>query len=327
MKVFLYILSALGLIVWACCCALGYNYGHSDALVISIIILLGCLLLMGFFLLQTLKYSNPDSCDDKKTGTQKERACLVCYIVVALLTMSWFAHFIAIQGNVITDVRGKVNMRVQELSLMFADEDKEGSYMCYVDEAAETFRNEQSKNFEDEGTIDVNVSKFKDGMMGDDKFNNLRYSANKFLKACNDHAKLWIPLNINDYLTKLDGNTEDWCRQLKQLSEDNNWVKGEAYNPQVSNDKLADLVINANVSNWSLTTILIIIVIQLVILLSYIVTKDWSGRGAEKARHGGVIVYEGNSKRLNKGKSVRKYVAGTNLHDQSSNEDDSIDDL
>ena len=36
MKIFLNILWVVGLLVWSCCFAMGFNYGHGDSLLVSV---------------------------------------------------------------------------------------------------------------------------------------------------------------------------------------------------------------------------------------------------------------------------------------------------
>ena len=71
MKIFLNILWVVGLLVWSCCFAMGFNYGHGDSLLVSVILLFAILAIMGIDVFFLNKWTNP--CKNK-------RDCMSCDI-------------------------------------------------------------------------------------------------------------------------------------------------------------------------------------------------------------------------------------------------------
>ena len=180
MKIFLNALWVVGLLIWSCCFAMGFNYGHGDSLLVSLILLVAVLLIMGIAIFFLNRWSTLAG----KTAKTKEMACLVTYLIMALLTVSGVAHFIAVQTDVKTEVRPKALGQIQELRRVFGNDSKEGSYQSYVSELAGTYRNQMKKDYADEGTVNLAVSEFEDEMMGEGEYERLKNQANKFLGDC-----------------------------------------------------------------------------------------------------------------------------------------------
>lgn len=293
MKIFLNALWVVGLLIWSCCFAMGFNYGHGDSLLVSMILLVSVLLIMGISIFFLNKWSTLVG----KTATAKEIACLVTYLIMALLTVGGVAHFIAVQTDVKTEVRPKALSRIQELRRVFGNDNKEGSYQSYVSELAGTYRNQMKKDYADEGTVDLAVSEFEDEMMGEGEYERLKDLASTFLNDCEQSVDLWIPWTVTEYLSQLDNNTVDWSSKLVALSSKNEWVKttGDSYNPHLNADEgLADLVKSPKGSDFGVLPIIIIIILQIIILFSYLRSKDWSQSGPvkHKSKNGGPVVYD-----------------------------------
>ena len=304
MKIFLNILWITGLLIWSCCFAMGFNYGHGDSLLVSIIFLLAVLAIMSIDIFLLNKWTDPDSCANKKTAKTKEIACLVTYAVMVLLTVNGFAHFVAVQTEVKSEVRPKALERIHELRRMFGGDNKEGSYQSYVTEMSATYRNAMKKDYADEGTVNLAVSEFEDEMMGEGAYERLKNQSQKFLSDCEQSVQFWIPWTVTEYLTQLDKNTENWGKELICLSKKSEWVKAtdESYNPHIdSTESLAGQVVNPSVSDYSLLAIIIIIVLQIIVLFPYLRGKDWSQSGPKKysGKDGGPVVYGGNRKSSN----------------------------
>ena len=297
MKIFLNVLWVVGLLIWSCCFAMGFNYGHGDSLLVSIILLVAVFLVMGI----SIFFLNKWSVSDGKTAKAKEMASLIAYLIMVLLTISGVAHFITVQTDVKTEVRPKALNQIHELRRVFGNDTKEGSYQSYVSELSATYRNEMKKDYADEGTVNLAVSEFEDEMMGEGEYERLKNQSQRFLSDCEQSVELWIPWTVTEYLAQLDKNLEEWPTALVRLSSKNNWVKttGESYNPHLDvTNKLAEQVSNPSISDFSLLAIIIIIVLQVIILFSYLRGKDWSQSGPirHKEVSGGPIVYKGARK-------------------------------
>lgn len=282
----------VALMIWAGCFAMGFNYGHGDSLVVSIVLLVAVFAIMGIDIFMLNKFVDPQEMLNRDKAKIKEIACIVVYAVMVLLTMGGFAHFITVQTEVKSSVRQLAKDRIQELRTMFGKETDEGSYWAYMTELSATYRNMQKENNTSESTVNSRVAEFEDEMMGDGSFEELRSKAKAFLKECDYSVENWIPWNVVEYLTKLDANTEEWYEKLRALSDKNEWVQktGEHYVSPVKNEeKLAPKVLTPKTSDFGLLAIVLIVVLQIMVLLTYIKTKDWSHKGPEKAK--GVMVY------------------------------------
>lgn len=303
MKIFYNFLWIAGLLIWSCCFAMGFNYGHGDSLVVSIILLLAVLAIMSIAIFLLNKWANPLSGINKKTAKTKELACLCVYALMVILTVSGFAHFIAVQTEVKTAVRPLALNRITEIRRVFGNENMEGSYMAYVQELSNTYRNAMKANYADESTINLAVSEFEDEMMGEGGYERLKNQANKFLSNCQQSIDFWIPWTVTEYLTQLDGNTESWMNELVRMSEKNEWVKttGEKYESHVDfSVSLAEKVINPSTSDFSVLALVLIVILQVLVLFSYLREKDWSQSGPKKHKSSRFVVYDGNDSIINK---------------------------
>lgn len=306
MKIFYNFLWIAGLLIWSCCFAMGFNYGHGDSLVISIILLLAVLAIMGIAVFLLNKWANPLSSVNKKNAKAKELTCLVVYAIMVILTLNGFAHFVAVQTDVKSEVRPQALSRINELRRVFGNENKEGSYISYVHELSATYRNAMKADYADESTVKLAVSEFEDEMMGEGNYERLKNQSNKFLADCQQSVEYWIPWNVTEYLTQLDLNSENWANDLIRMSERNDWVKttGDKYIPHIDTEtKLAAQVINPSISDYSILAIVLIVVLQILVLFPYLRVKDWSQSGPKVHRDNQVVVYSGKRKNNNLNKS------------------------
>lgn len=279
MKIFMRVLWMVGLLAWSCCFALGFNYGHGDSLMVSLILLLAVLGIMGVDVFLLNKYANPKQGSNNKQNFAKwEMVCLVLYAVMVVLTISGVAHFVTVQTTVKSEVRPEALSRIQELRRVFGTDNVEGSYQAYVAAMSQTYRNAMKKNYADEGTVNVAVAEFEDEMMGQGDYELMRNQALAFLDKCEYTVLNWIPWNVTEYLSELDENLSNWEAELVALSEKNEWVieSNELYNPRSeATDSLASRVIHSKVADFGALSIVLIVVMQILILLSYLRTKKW----------------------------------------------------
>lgn len=296
MKIFMRVLWIVGLLAWSCCFALGFNYGHGDSFVVSLILLIAVLGIMGVDIFLLNKYANPDLGSHRKHAATMEKVCLVVYAVMVVLTIGGVAHFVTVQTTVKSEVRPEALSRIQELRRVFGADNVEGSYQAYVADMSQTYRNAMKKNYADEGTVNVAVAEFEDEMMGQGEYELMRNQALAFLDECEYTVLNWIPWNVTEYLSELDENLDDWEEKLIDLSEKNEWVieSNEPYDPRSeATDSLASRVINSEVADFGALPIVLIVVMQILILLPYMRERDWSKSNTKK--HKGAFVYDVDS--------------------------------
>ncbi|MCC8118181.1 MAG: hypothetical protein LIP09_05445 [Bacteroidales bacterium] len=285
MNIFKRILWIVGLLAWTICFALGFNYGHSDSLMVSIILMVAVLAIMGIDIFLLNKWADSEAGGNKKTAKAKELACLAVFIVTILLTVNGVAHFITMQGTVKSQVRPEALTRIQELKQMFGNEDTQRSYLHYVSEMGETYNNAIKKNYADQGTIDVMMGKFNDEMRGYGEYDRLKKTASSFLYNCEYSVLNWFPWDVIEYLDQLDTNTQEWIGSLETLSMNSEWVQenNEPYNPHINaSTNFKQQLANVNLSNYGPVSILIIILLLIMMLLQYVSVKDWSRSGPRR---------------------------------------------
>lgn len=308
------ILWMVGLVVWSCCFALGFNYGHGDSLVISIILLVSVLGIMGTDIFFLNRWTDPHGGENKKDASVKEMACLVVYVVMLLLTIGGVARFVTVQTEIKSKVRTEALSRIEELRAVFGNEDCEGSYQSYVTEISATYRNEMKKDYADEKTVNIAVAEFEDAMMGEGSYERLRNQAKAFLAECEYSILNWIPWNVTEYLRALDSNLSEWETELVSLSKKNDWVKatGDVYDPHLNIiAPLAPQVTDSKISNYGLLSIVLILVMQVLILFPYVKGKDWSKSGPikHKSTTGGPVVYGRNGRINSANRSNKSFEA------------------
>ena len=296
MKIFMRVLWMVGLLTWSCCFALGFNYGHGDSLMVSLILLIAVLSIMGVDVFFLNKYANPDLGSHRKHAATMEKVCLVVYAVMVVLTIGGVAHFVTVQTTVKSEVRPEALSRIQELRRVFGADNVEGSYQAYVATMSQTYRNAMKKNYADEGTVNVAVAEFEDEMMGQGEYELMRNQALAFLDECEYTVLNWIPWNVTEYLSELDENLNEWEEELIALSKKNEWVieSNEPYDPRSeATDSLASRVINSEVADFGALSIVLIVVMQILILLPYMRERDWLKSNTKK--HKGAYVYNPDS--------------------------------
>lgn len=319
MKTILNIMWVIALLIWAACFAMGFNYGHGDSLVVSIVLLVVVFAVMGLDIFMLNRWVDPNKISDRSKARAKEIASLVVYAVMVVLTIGGFAHFLTVQTEVKSAVRPLAKDRIAELRTMLGNEEKEGSYWAYVSEMSATYRNKQKENNTDEKTVNTLVARFEDEMMGDGSFEQLRGNALKLLKECEYSVDNWVPWTVVENLKKLDKNTEEWYNELRKFSDKNEWIveTGERYESPVKNkEELAEMVINPEEGDFGLLSIVIIVVLQIMVLASYFSTKDWSRRGPGRDKE--MQVYTWGEKR-NKPDTPSTPVIGDNTNDNDKN--------
>lgn len=294
MKVFLWILSCIGLLCWCACFTFGYSYSEGGALNMSIILGVALLVAMGLAFWLMVRWSHPKSEDHKANAKNKEIAYSAVYLILSALSISGVAKFVTVQSTVKDKVRTIALQRMDELETIFGDENTPGSYLAYVEEKAATLAisvaarytgtDESGKN----DNVRVAVATFKDRMTKDGQFENLQNTVNNFLDHCRYSFNHWIPWTVTRYLNELDEKLPSWEEEVMQMSTASPWTENEPYKVDTvsKGNKLINMVKNPEGGIFTGLAILLIIVLQVIILLSYLTGRDWNKGGPVRGDKG-----------------------------------------
>lgn len=292
MKLFLNFLSFTGLVVWFVCFTLGYNFSQGGALVMSIVLGVALIAVMGLMLYLMKRWSRPLSGDHVANAKSKEIISLVVYLGLTVLSVSGVAQFIKDETSVRTKVRPLAEQRMHAIERVFGNASVSGSYLAYVDEKSATLENNVKADFAHQGLtsdqIDKNaatqVNVFESNVVGD-TYQHLASEADNLLSSCSTSIGYWNPFTLTDNLSKLDTEPQKWIMQLKELSQKDEWSKNEPYEASFiseSNENLLQMVTNPEGGVFNGLSIVLIVVIQIIILLSYLAGRDWDTQGGRK---------------------------------------------
>lgn len=283
MKIFMRVLWILGLVAWTVCFALGFNYGNSSSFLVSVLVFVAVLGIMATDLIILHKQIDPDSVNDKSKARVKEIASLVVYFAMVGVTVLGVARYVTIQSQVKPEITKLATQTINELYVMFtAEENCAGSYLTYVDEMADRYREYKKRGYPNEGTLKQDVADFVDQMRQKGNYRPMGYDDYDLsYKILN-----WLPWNIAETLLELDTNPQKWAQSLTDLSESvlaEKWPEavGDKYVPTVTvhNPSLYSRLTNYSQSNFGVLSIVLIVILQLMILIPYVWQKDWSMSG------------------------------------------------
>lgn len=300
MKIFLKILSAIALLVWATCFALGFNYQQGGALVISITLAVLLLIFMGIFLFLMSRWSNPNKLDNKGNAQRKEIICVSLYVIVVLLSVSSVAHFITVQSSVKNDVKPMAQQRIAELERVFGDETTSESYLNHIEtKVIPVYRTYLESKYNDSESVTVALARLKEDLTQNGQFEALQDEVNEFLGYCRYSVENWVPWTIPSYLFQLDYKLKSWESQVKTMSINSQWTANEPYEVKsIATEKLINRIMSPS-STFSGLAILLIVVLQFAIVLFYLAGRDWNRHGPTKFK-GEYAVWDSNDVKDNK---------------------------
>lgn len=291
----------IGVLAWSCCFAFGFNYFHGQSLLVFIVMFVAASCLMGITLYMLNKTADKASGGNRANAALKERLCLALLAVMICVSIVYVARFITIQTKVSPSVKVAATERISKLRVLFAGEDVEGSYRCYVAEMAETYKNQLRGLYYSKGTIDTKVAEFKDEMHGKDEFNELAYGADEFLSSAERVINYWIPWDVQRKLSRLDMYSKDWPEELVTMSKGPEWVNrtGDVFKPDIPDDEpLAPRVTEYSVSNFGMLPILLIAAMIIFMIIPYAKIKDWGAKGPGGYKGTGMTVYNPDKKNV-----------------------------
>lgn len=301
MKIFLRILSAIGLLVWCTCFAFGFDYNRGGALVVGCLLAFFLLLVMGMLLYLMMRWSNPKSTDHKANSHIREIISCILYGIIALVSAGGVCQFITVQTKVRHQVAPIVANRVNELNIIF-DKDgtqPEGSYRAYIDTKAYAYRMkveaEQDMlgldDYNKESNVETAVNFFQNALEnnGTVTFETLRTQivGENGLNGYFDHlSQNWWPTMITKYTAMLDQKLPEWERQVVELSTNHEFTANEPYQPYVvDTNRSVVLLDKVKGGKFSILGIVVVIILQIIILLAYVAGRNWSKAGPKRPKN------------------------------------------
>lgn len=318
----------VGILAWACCFALGFNYKYGDSITTTIILFIALIGIMGTDILLLNRYVSPDSGVNRKNAGTKEVACLFVYVIMVILTIGSVAHYIHVESNIKSTARQEAKKHINEIRRVFNDKETVGSYLYHVEKYAELYKDNLANDKDYSGKpkmIEAAVTVFNQRMLGNDGslYENTKNSIINSLNECEKHVDNWIPWNINEFLTSLDkeyiitlDSIDNHVEKLIELSQKvlsetfgKNYDESCRYNPNFSESKEIAPELKGK-TTYGLLSIVVITLIQFLIVIPYIREKDWSRSGPRKhkANPGGFMVYEGKSNKTTDSEDSEDYI-------------------
>ena len=310
MSIFLYVLSGIGLLIWCVCFALGVNYLQGGALMVSAILFLALLIFMGLLLYLMIRWSRPTSTDHRANAKLKEIISVCLYVVIVLGTASYVSRFIVIETEVKNELQPLVVQRITEIERVFGDKSTSGSYLNFIDVTikpqCKVYLRGQQYTDDD---IETTLARLEDDLTMDGDYAELMDEVNSFLSSCRYSVQNWVPVTLNKYLSQLDNNTQDWLSKVVSMSKvvfmstntNNDWIKKadvEPYDPSVKvstdfNDRIMNPVL------FSVLSIVSILILQVFILLSYLVGRNWSVNGPKRWKNSNIASWDPDKQNKN----------------------------
>ena len=281
-KTFFLILCVLGLILWTVGFFFGFNYTQSGALMVSIPVSIFVLVLMGSMIYLMKRFCNPNGADNYRVAKNTEKAALVVYIIVSLCTAVYIGHFVSVSMNDKTTIQDQVTKELQELDRIFDDSDTpvSGSYMSWVLDECENYKIKLQGDGMDSTTIVVKVAELEDELVEKSGFSNLRDNVRKFLGECNYSVKNWVWLTVSEKISLLEANKSIWEESVEECALKSEYAKNEPYkcNSTENHTDIASPLTSISGSDFSISALILVIVLQIMILLSYLADRPNTGR-------------------------------------------------
>ena len=318
-KMFFLILSVLGLVIWAVSFFFGFNYTQNGALMVSIPVALFVLALMGGMVYLMKRFCNPNGADNYAVAKNTERAALVIYIIVSLCTAIYVGHFVSVSMNKQAEIQDNVKKEYLELYRIYADKKSvQGSYVEWVEKQCASYSDSLS-GFS-QGTIDTKVNDLRNTLINKSGFTSLQREVNTFLNDLEASVSSWDWLTVSETVSILEANKEEWKKAPEQFALASDYTKNEPYqsNSQVNFTDIASPLTNLSGSDFSISAILLIIVLQVMILLTYISERPNGGRDPIKYSNSDFVRSYGAKK-----KPVPS--SGSNRNQQNGNNQNPVD--
>ncbi len=322
-KIFFLVLCGLGLTLWCVAFFFGFNYTQNGALMVSIPVTLFVLLMMAGLIFLMRKFCNPNGADNYRVAKNTEKASLVIYVIVSLCSAIYIGHFVTVSMNDKTAIQDKVDKELKELDRIFDMSDDTpvaGSYMAWVMDECENYRIKLQGEGMASTTIETKVAELEDELVIQSGFSTLQDNVQKFLGECSYSVKNWIWLTVSEKISLLEANKKQWEDEAEQCAMKSDYTKDEPYkcNSTENYTDIASPLTNLSWSDFSISAIILIIVLQFMILLTYISERPNTGRDPIRYKNNDFVRSYGAKK-----KTSSDFSSSANLVNEESKQDNS----
>ena len=307
MKVFYNVLSGVGVILWTLCFFFGFNYTQNGALVVSIPIAVFVLIALGFFIWRLTVVSTQKG---KKSGIA-EYGLIGMYAIVSLVTAYFIIHAVAVTTQYKVEIQDNAKKEMQELGRIFGSSETAGSYMSHVSDKLGTYKIQLEGEGASEGTINVKSAELEAELVTNSGYAALETEVIDFLGRCDYSVNNWVFLTVGGYLTQLEANKGAWEQQVVEYSTKAEYTKNEPYDceSKYTNLNLTEKLTETSLGNFSIASLVLIILLQLMMLLTYLVARPRTPKPQPVPKDMGIRSYESTSN-----------DAGDNINNKSNNE-------
>lgn len=279
MKTFLDVLSGIGIVLWTVCFFFGLNYVQSGALMVSVPVALFLGIALGFFIVQMKRKSNPEPGEHVKHAQTLEFVLLGLYLVACLFSAVFICHMVAVSTDYQTEIQNKAKNQMEELGRIFGTAETAGSYMEYVTDKLDTYRIEQEGKNKDKGTIEVEQAALETELCTTSGYLKLESEVKNFLGSCYYMVENWNWFRVGNYLERLQANKPLWEEKVVECSTKASYTQNEPFNcrSEYNYSSLTAPLTRLSLGECSMGAILLILILQLMILLTYVAGRPAGG--------------------------------------------------
>lgn len=283
MKTFLYIVSAIGTLLWALAFFFGFNYYIGGSLMVSI----PCAIFLALILGGSIYLMIIKSHEKEMLARNTERLALGVYVLFSLASCVFVGHFVDVSANKKDAIRTEALAQIDELRVTLGCagdgwDSQTGSYREWVEKMKGT--KAIGMTGEDEGTIRTDTAEVRAKLI-DKEYINFEDEAISTLSYARHSVNTWDWFNAPRRLAELRKNKGDWEDHVRIQSQKDEFTRDNPYIP-VSNhnnfeifDELTTLNLGGCFGLWS---ILLIVVLQFMMIISYFIMRPDRASGARR---------------------------------------------
>jgi len=198
---------------------------------------------------------------------------------VSLGSAIFLCHFVKVSLVDQKEVQNKAKQQMQELGRIFSDDCIAGSYMQWVADETDNLRIKLEGEGMVESTIKVKMSDLENELLETSGFNQLKNEVNEFLSHCDYSVSNWVWLTVPNYLSNLQENKPVYEQKVVECSKLSAYTAESPYdcNSKYSYPDLAKTLEQVSLSDIGLWSVLLVVILQILILLSYLAGRPDTG--------------------------------------------------
>lgn len=289
------IISFVFILLWGLSFFVGYNYAKAGDYFVSAIVTVIALIFMGgvFYFMLRLNDAPIEALGVKGSLTLKW-VMIALYAAISLFMAVYINHMGIVSATDKTDIQDKVKKEIQELRTTF-DFDEENpapnSYYEWVNEQLGIY--EDSLKRTRPSSMNADLANMEDQLMEGSGFSALSNDVNTALSQIARAVNNWNIITVVHEIGILQSNKPQWEADVEKCSRSNT-ISDETFKC-TSEHNYSDLLSGiVNVSaRPSLLAIILMLVIQFFILLSYFASrpknKEFGGFRTAKAEKSGKV--------------------------------------